>query len=126
MTDESRGGGHESRYGSKDMDVESPHLEQKILRKARRWKTVFWISLVGVVLPPIAGFLGTLAGMVAAFDTMGLVGGSDPEELAQNISFALFSVVGGLAVSLLSLPIFVTSIVALYRLKGRQSAPQIA
>ncbi len=49
------------------------------------------------------GLFGTVAGMVLAFDSMGLSGGSDPGELAKNISLALITTAGGLTVAIPSI-----------------------
>lgn len=46
------------------------------------------------------GLFGTVAGMVLAFDSMGLSGGSDPGALASNISLALITTAGGLTVAI--------------------------
>ena len=46
------------------------------------------------------GLFGTVAGMVLAFDSMGLSGGSDPGALAKNISLALITTAGGLVVAI--------------------------
>lgn len=52
------------------------------------------------------GLFGTVAGMVLAFDSMGLSGGSDPGKLASNISLALITTAGGLVVAIPSIFIF--------------------
>ncbi|MEQ1840848.1 MAG: MotA/TolQ/ExbB proton channel family protein [Verrucomicrobiales bacterium] len=52
------------------------------------------------------GLFGTVAGMVLAFDSMGLSGGSDPGALAANISLALITTAGGLVVAIPSIFLF--------------------
>lgn len=54
------------------------------------------------------GLFGTVAGMVLAFDSMGLSGGSDPGALAGNISLALITTAGGLVVAIPSILIYYT------------------
>lgn len=54
------------------------------------------------------GLFGTVAGMVMAFDTMGLSGGSDAGALAGNISLALITTAGGLVVAIPALLIYYT------------------
>ncbi len=49
------------------------------------------------------GLFGTVAGMVLAFDSMGLSGGSDPGALAGNISLALITTAGGLVIAIPSI-----------------------
>jgi biopolymer transport protein ExbB len=52
------------------------------------------------------GLFGTVAGMVLAFDSMGLSGGSDPGALAGNISLALITTAGGLVVAIPAIFLF--------------------
>ncbi|MBL9159141.1 MAG: MotA/TolQ/ExbB proton channel family protein [Verrucomicrobiales bacterium] len=52
------------------------------------------------------GLFGTVAGMVLAFDSMGLSGGSDPAALAGNISLALITTAGGLVVAIPAIFLF--------------------
>lgn len=54
------------------------------------------------------GLFGTVAGMVLAFDSMGLSGGSDPGALAKNISLALITTAGGLTVAIPSIFLYYT------------------
>lgn len=52
------------------------------------------------------GLFGTVAGMVLAFDSMGLSGGADPSALASNISLALITTAGGLVVAIPAIFLF--------------------
>ncbi len=52
------------------------------------------------------GLFGTVAGMVLAFDSMGLSGGSDPGALAGNISLALITTAGGLVIAIPAIFLF--------------------
>ena len=67
-----------------------------------------WIGYFSVIAQgaPMLGLFGTVAGMVLAFDTMGLSGGSDPGALAGNISLALMTTAGGLVVAIPSIFLF--------------------
>ncbi|MDF1752600.1 MAG: MotA/TolQ/ExbB proton channel family protein [Verrucomicrobiales bacterium] len=73
------------------------------VRENPRYMT--WIGYFSVIAQaaPMIGLFGTVAGMVMAFDTMGLSGGSDPGQLAQNISLALMTTAGGLVVAIPSI-----------------------
>mgnify|MGYP001796427868 CR=1 FL=1 len=64
-----------------------------------------WIGYFSVIAQaaPMIGLFGTVAGMILAFDTMGLSGGSDPSQLAGNISLALMTTAGGLTVAIPSI-----------------------
>ncbi len=61
-----------------------------------------YMALIGN-LSPMIGLFGTVAGMILAFDTMGLSGGANPSELAGNISLALMTTAGGLVVAIPSI-----------------------
>jgi len=67
-----------------------------------------WVGYLSVIAQgaPMLGLFGTVAGMVMAFDTMGLSGGSDPGALAGNISLALITTAGGLVVAIPAIFIF--------------------
>lgn len=64
-----------------------------------------YISIIAQTATMV-GLFGTVAGMVLAFDTMGLSGGSDPGALAANISMALITTAGGLVVAIPSIIMF--------------------
>lgn len=61
-----------------------------------------WMAGVGVFLysGPVWGTLGTVVGMIRAFDTMDLAGGSDPGILAGDIHFALWTTVAGIVMGI--------------------------
>lgn len=73
------------------------------LRENSRYMS--WVGYFSVIAQaaPMIGLFGTVAGMILAFDTMGLSGGSDPGELAGNISLALMTTAGGLVVAIPSI-----------------------
>ena len=64
-----------------------------------------WIGYFSVIAQaaPMIGLFGTVAGMIMAFDTMGISGGSDPAALAKDISLALMTTAGGLVVAIPSI-----------------------
>jgi biopolymer transport protein ExbB len=71
-------------------DEESIKLHQKI----------GWLALIGNVAP-MMGLLGTVSGMVAAFNTIASSGGqASPAELADGISQALLTTLFGLIVAI--------------------------
>ncbi|MEM7602683.1 MAG: MotA/TolQ/ExbB proton channel family protein, partial [Verrucomicrobiota bacterium] len=73
------------------------------IRENARYMT--WVGYFSVIAQaaPMIGLFGTVAGMILAFDTMGLSGGADPNELAGNISLALMTTAGGLVVAIPSI-----------------------
>lgn len=64
-----------------------------------RARTINYLSLVAQAAPML-GLLGTVAGMISAFATLGDTGNSNPGELAASISVALITTASGLVIAL--------------------------
>jgi len=62
-------------------------------------KGLVWISLF-ISIAPMLGFLGTVIGMVQAFDSIEQAGSISPSLLAGGIKVALLTTVGGLIVAI--------------------------
>jgi biopolymer transport protein ExbB len=73
-------------------------------------KNVSWVSLF-IALAPMLGFLGTVIGMVQAFDRIEEVGDLSPSVVAGGIKVALLTTVFGLVVAII-LQIFYNYIVS--------------
>ena len=71
---------------------------------------LIWISLF-IALAPMLGFLGTVVGMVQAFDRIEEVGDLSPSVVAGGIKVALLTTVFGLVVAII-LQIFYNYIVS--------------
>lgn len=69
-----------------------------------------WISLF-ISLAPMLGFLGTVVGMVNAFDAIAVAGDVSPSLVADGIKIALITTVGGLIVAII-LQLFYNYLVA--------------
>ena len=69
-----------------------------------------WIGLF-IALAPMLGFMGTVIGMIQAFDIIELKGEAKPDELAGGIKVALITTVSGLIVAII-LQIFYNYIVS--------------
>lgn len=82
--------------------VEDAIAEFSVRENARYMSWIGYFSVIAQAAPMI-GLFGTVAGMIMAFDTMGLSGGSDPSKLAGNISLALMTTAGGLVVAIPSI-----------------------
>ena len=67
-------------------------------------KNMSWITLF-IAMAPSLGFLGTVVGMVMAFDKIEQVGDISPTVVAGGMKVALITTVGGLVVAL-SLQVF--------------------
>ena len=59
-----------------------------------------WIGLF-IALAPMLGFMGTVIGMIQAFDIIELKGEAKPDELAGGIKVALITTVSGLIVAII-------------------------
>ena len=73
-------------------------------------KNVSWISLF-IALAPMLGFMGTVIGMIQAFDKIQAAGDMNPSLVAGGIKVALLTTVFGLIVAII-LQIFYNYIVA--------------
>ena len=63
-------------------------------------RNVTWISLM-IALAPMLGFMGTVVGMIAAFDKIQQVGDISATVVAGGIKVALLTTVGGLIVAMI-------------------------
>jgi hypothetical protein len=97
-------------------DIDGETLEGSALKKRRFWLRAIWISSAGVVLPPMVGLLGTVIGMVGAFGELSQSDGSDPGDLAGDISFALLTTAWGLVISFLASIALVIALVRFFKL----------
>lgn len=74
-------------------------------------KNLSWITLF-IALAPSLGFLGTVVGMVAAFDKIEQVGDISPTVVAGGMKVALITTIGGLVVAMV-LQVFYNYILSL-------------
>lgn len=63
-------------------------------------KGMVWISLF-IALAPMLGFMGTVIGMIGAFDAIAAAGDVSPALVADGIKIALLTTVGGLIVAVI-------------------------
>lgn len=63
-------------------------------------KNVSWISLF-IAIAPMLGFMGTVIGMIQAFDKISAAGGLDASLIAGDIKVALLTTVFGLVVAII-------------------------
>lgn len=66
---------------------------------ARLYRTTDGLGVIGTI-SPLLGLLGTVIGMVGAFDSVSRSAGSNYEELASNISLALVTTLMGLILAI--------------------------
>ncbi|OJJ14145.1 flagellar motor protein MotA [marine bacterium AO1-C] len=63
-------------------------------------KGVSWISLF-IAIAPMLGFMGTVIGMIQAFDKIEALGEVSPQQIAGDIKVALLTTVSGLIVAII-------------------------
>src|SRR5690606_17627495 len=63
-------------------------------------KGLVWVSLF-IALAPMLGFLGTVIGMIQAFDMIAAAGDISPSIVASGIKVALLTTVAGLIVAII-------------------------
>ena len=73
-------------------------------------KNLGWIQLF-ISIAPMLGFMGTVIGMIAAFDSIQLAGDVSPQLVASGIKVALITTVSGLVVAII-LQIFYNYVVS--------------
>ena len=74
-------------------------------------KGVSWISLF-IALAPMLGFLGTVLGMIGAFDSIAEAGGIEASAMAGDIKMALITTVAGLIVAIILVKVFYNVVIA--------------
>ena len=88
-------------------EVEEAMVEAGGDQTARLYRKIEYLSLIGNVAPML-GLLGTVVGMIQAFNTIERTGGfAKPAELAGGISKALITTCEGLIVAIPALVIYV-------------------
>lgn len=89
-------------YKEKKRSVEA--LEEKgkevAIQQVRLLERNMWLISVSAHVAPLAGLLGTVTGMIKAFQAVSIYGTGDPAVLAKGISEALYTTAGGLFVAI--------------------------
>ena len=86
-------------------NILSNFLQSGLLEKNLSWITLF------IAMAPSLGFLGTVVGMIMAFDKIERVGDISPTVVAGGMKVALITTIGGLIVALI-LQVFYNYIIA--------------
>mgnify|MGYP001817244565 CR=1 FL=1 len=73
--------------------------EASVEQMSRLMKPIDYLSIIGASAPML-GLLGTVSGMIKAFNTMGAQGMGKPELLAANIGEALITTATGLVIAI--------------------------
>jgi len=80
--------------------VEKSIISYGSVEMGRLERGLVWISLF-ISLAPMLGFMGTVIGMIGAFDAIEAAGDITPSLIAGNIKVALLTTVGGLIVAVI-------------------------
>jgi uncharacterized membrane protein YhaH (DUF805 family) len=99
--------------------------DEAVMRRRKFWLRAIWISIAGVVVPPMFGLTGTFVGMLGAFGELSKTGEADPEALAGDISVSLLTTLWGLVVSVIAFIILVGALIRFFTLpKASGAAPK--
>jgi biopolymer transport protein ExbB len=98
------------RYSEGIEMVEKSIIAYGSVEMGRMEKGLVWISLF-ISMAPMLGFLGTVIGMIFAFDTIEAAGDISPSIVAGGIKIALITTVAGLIVAII-LQLFYNYLVA--------------
>src|SRR6056297_1571501 len=79
--------------------------EASIEQMTQLMKPIDYLSIIGAT-SPMLGLLGTVMGMIKAFQTMGSQGMGKPEQLAGNIGEALITTATGLIIAIPAMAFF--------------------
>lgn len=89
-----------SRYDQGIEIVEKSIISYGSVQTGNLEKGLSWITL-GIALAPMLGFLGTVVGMVQAFDRIEVMGEISPAAVAGGIKVALLTTIFGLIVAMI-------------------------
>lgn len=98
------------RYSEGIEMVEKSVISYGSVEMGRLEKGLIWLALF-IATAPMLGFLGTVIGMIEAFDAIEAAGDISPSLVAAGIKVALITTVGGLIVAII-LQVFYNYIVA--------------
>lgn len=91
-------------YGYKENKKSLEALEEKgkevAIQQLRHLERNMWLISVAAHVAPLVGLLGTVTGMIKAFQAVALYGTGDSAVLAKGISEALYTTAGGLFVAI--------------------------
>ncbi len=88
------------RYSESIEMVEKSIVSYGSVEMGRLERGLVWISLF-ISLAPMLGFMGTVIGMIGAFDAIEAAGDISPSLVAGGIKIALLTTVGGLIVAII-------------------------
>ena len=87
------------RFGRPAAEIEKA-VESVAQHELSKLERGLWVLATIANVAPLLGFLGTVTGMINAFDALAEVGLGDPKAVAAGISTALITTATGLAIAL--------------------------
>ncbi len=87
------------KYGKSKEDIEKAIGTNAGIEMSRLERGLIWIATIATVAP-LLGFLGTVSGMISAFETIAVHGLNNPALVAIGISEALITTASGLAIAI--------------------------
>lgn len=94
-------------FDPNDPEGSKPKVEEAVSEAMGRQeaKHAFWLNFLQLItaVAPMMGLLGTVSGMIGAFDKIGMGGMGKPELLAANIGEAMVTTAAGLIVAIPSM-----------------------
>jgi len=103
-------------YQPPQAPLTSGATDEQVMRRRKFWLRAIWISIAGVIIPPMFGLIGTVVGMVGAFGELSKTGEADPEALAGGISVSLLTTAWGLAVSVIAFLVLIGVLIRFFTL----------
>lgn len=94
-------------YNPEQPEASKPRVQETIAEAVAREESQvgFWINFLSLItaIAPMFGLLGTVSGMIGAFQKIGAGGMGKPELLASNIGEALVTTAAGLMIAIPSM-----------------------
>jgi biopolymer transport protein ExbB/TolQ len=98
-------------------EVTNTDLNIEALSKRRQfWFRAIWISVAGIIIPPLFGLIATIVGMIGAFGELSSTGEADPEELAGDISMSLLTTMWGFVISFVAFLVLIYVLIRFFKL----------
>jgi biopolymer transport protein ExbB/TolQ len=88
----------------------------QVARKRRFWLRMMLVNTAILILSPLVGLVGTVAGMKRAFGALSDTGVADPQQLSSAIGSTLVSTVCGLVIMAIAFGLLVLSVVRYFLL----------
>jgi hypothetical protein len=105
-------------YESPQSLPDASEAADPLRRRRSFWFRAIWVSIAGVIVPPMIGLVGTVIGMTKAFGDLSASesGVSDPKALSGHISTVLVSTAAGLVVSVIAFIVLVGVLIRFFTL----------